>query len=181
MRTELSAIIQGCQRQEQLAQKLLYERFYHVGLGIARRYARGKQEAQEIVQDGFYKVFTKMDQYDPDYPFAPWFRRVIQRTAIDFYRLKKVPFSTEITEHDEDFAIDNTAIAELDYQDLLEVVQQLSPAYRLVFNLYVIDGYKHHEIAEQLQISVGTSKSNLAKAKRKIRELLAIRSSIYGN
>ena len=136
------------------------------------RYADKKEEANEMLNDGFYKIFTKIDQYDSDLPFRPWFKVVMANAAIDYHRRKKV-FKSDDFENTKAELIDDFNIEEqLVYEDLMKVIQQLPPAYRTIFNMYVVEGYKHHEIADKLDISVGTSKSNLSKAKNKLRALI---------
>jgi RNA polymerase sigma-70 factor (ECF subfamily) len=169
---ELKLILEGCKRQERLAQRLLFQRFYNFGMGLCMRYAANKEEAQEMLNDGFYKVFTKIDQYKMEFPFSPWLRTVIVHAAIDYHRRKKAFLVSDIEEEVEELFTDNSAFDNLVYEDIIKVIQQLTPAYRTVFNLYVIEGYKHFEIAAQLNISEGTSKSNLARAKKKLQSLL---------
>jgi len=150
----------------------LYYSFYGFAMGICLRYAKDRDEAVEILNDGFYKVLTRLDQYDPAKPFLPWLARIMTNTSIDHYRTElKHQVSTDITEleiQNEDTDIHS----KLNYDDLIRLIQTLPPGYRTVFNLFAIDGYSHEEIAEELGISVGTSKSNLFKARQKLRSLL---------
>lgn len=136
------------------------------------RYAKSKMEAQEILNDGFLKVFMKIEKYDVEKSFKGWLRRILINTALDNYRkYSKHYYLQDITSIPD--VQDNTDVqAQLAYEDLLAIIQQLSPAYRTIFNLHVIDGFKHEEIAEKLNISVGTSKSNLSKARENIRILI---------
>lgn len=141
-------------------------------MGICLRYANNKDEAVEILNDGFYKVLTRLDRYDPAKPFLPWLARLMTNTAIDHYRTElRHPITSDIAEmevHGADPAIDS----KLNYEDLIKLVQLLPIGYRTVFNLYSIDGYTHEEIGKQLGISIGTSKSNLFKARQKLRTML---------
>lgn len=171
-------IIEGCLRQNRLSQERLYQHFYGYAMSICLRYAKNRQEARVILNMGFLKVFNKLDQYSSDYPFQGWLRRILINTAIDHHRTlkKRLQFvaldhlSTKESSYDEDFSIDPSV-------DTLAVLQELSPAYRLVFNLYVMEGYKHHEIAEKLGISVNTSKTNLLRAKQKLKQLISSRTA----
>lgn len=171
-------LIEGCKTGSPAAQKQVFESMYGILLGVCMRYADDDDEAKDILQNGFIKVFKSIENYKGDGSFEGWIKRIVINTAIDNYRRKKVKpvvVDSELTdrlggelEDEEDYSI---------YQDIqvntvLESVQKLSPAYRTVFNLYVLEGYNHNEIAEMLDISVGTSKSNLSKARLNLRKLL---------
>jgi RNA polymerase sigma factor (sigma-70 family) len=152
---------------------LLYKEFYSYGMAICRRYALSNADAADILNAGFLKVFTHIEKYDAEKPFKAWLARIITNTAIDHYRVNlKFSDHDDVTSYEH---IGNAAAVydHLAYKDLLELVQELSPAYRTVFNLFAIDGYSHEEIAELLNISTGTSKSNLFKARQKLQEKLA--------
>lgn len=161
-----------CIRSEPGSQKKLYYNFYGFAMGICLRYARDRDEAVEILNDGFFKVLTHLEQYDPAKPFLPWLSRIMTNTAIDHYRSQlRQPITSDLTEmeiYGEDAAIES----KLNYDDLIRIIQNLPPGYRTVFNLYAIDGFTHEEIAGQLGISVGTSKSNLFKARQKLRMMI---------
>ena len=168
----ITLIIQACRGGNRAAQKRLYQLFFSYGMSVALRYSTAKAEAEDILNESFFKVFSRIDQYDENYEFKKWFRRIVVNTSIDYHRkykkLKIIP--SEILETS-DFD-NNTGWENLQYEDILKVIQLLSPGYRVVFNLYAIDGYKHQEIAEQLNISVGTSRSNYAKARKLLQEHL---------
>lgn len=162
---DLTALIEGCLKQERDSQKRLYQLFYGYAMSICLRYSRTKEEAVEILNDGFMKVFTKIDKYDPNRSFKGWIRRILINTAVDAYRQNhKHYFAEDISVLEHEVVVGNV-LDQMSYEMLIQLIQELSPAYRTVFNLYVIDGYSHEEIAEQLHISVGTSKSNLSKAR----------------
>jgi len=175
----LREIIEGCKREEKSAQKQLFNSFYSKMLGICLRYTKDKDRAQEVVQEGFIKIFDKLDEFDFKGSFEGWMRRIMVNASIDAIRKKKrTAFST-----DEEFLFENNSLYEEDdpleemliklkAEEALKAVQNLSPAYQTVFNLYVIENYSHAEIAEILDISEGTSKSNLAKAKQNLRKML---------
>jgi RNA polymerase sigma-70 factor (ECF subfamily) len=169
----LQLLIEGCRSKNRHSQRKLYEHFYGYGMSVALRYSESREEALEIVNDSFLKVFNRLDQYDPAFPFKVWFRKILINSSIDYFRkFHKHPKVLEITEIG-DLKDTNSTLFDISPEDnMLPVVQKLPPAYRIVFNLYVMEEYKHHEIAEMLDISVGTSKSNLARAKVKLRELL---------
>jgi len=169
----LRLIIEGCLHGNEQSQQRLYAYYYGFGLNIALRYSKNRREAEEIFNDAFLKVFKNLDKYDPQYSFRAWLRRIIANAAIDYFRKyqrNKINFSSnelpiDLGSNEDPFLNINPT------DDVLPIVQQLSPAYRMVFNLYVMEEYKHHEIASLLNITVGTSKSNLARAKVKLREL----------
>ncbi|NII84768.1 RNA polymerase sigma-70 factor (ECF subfamily) [Pedobacter sp. SG908] len=172
--------IQGCIRNERDSQKALYQHFYSFAMGICLRYANDRLDAAGILNDGFFKAFKNINKYEPTKAFLPWLGRIITNTAIDYYRANlKFTDQVDILDH-ENIAQVSSVYDKLAYHDLLALVQKLSAGYRTVFNLFAIDGYTHEEIAEMLGISVGTSKSNLFKARQKLQEMLkATESKTY--
>jgi RNA polymerase sigma-70 factor, ECF subfamily len=172
----LKELIEECARGEKPAQEKLFKQFYGKMMGVCMRYTKDQDRAQEVVQEGFIKVFDKLSEFDFKGSFEGWVRRIMVNASIDAIRKRnRGPFST-----DEDFIFDSAEPLEVesDFDDELtklkaehamRAIQSLSPAYRTVFNLYVIENYSHKEIAEILSISEGTSKSNLAKAKQNLR------------
>lgn len=172
MEKEIESFIEGCRRQNRADQQRLYARCYHYAMNIARRYAGNAETAEEVVNDSFFKVFTKIDRYDAQLPFRFWLRRIIINTAIDRFRsaLNARP-TVEMPEWYE--PEDGTDIIEkLTKEQVFNMLDQLSPAYRAVFNLYVVEGFTHEEIAETIGISVSGSKSNLSRARGQLRQLL---------
>ncbi len=166
------ALIKGCIKEDRLSQKELYRHFYAFSIGICLRYANNRADAEAIVNEGFFKIFTSIQKYDFSKPFVAWLSRVMSNTAIDHYRANlRFSHHDDITE--QEFATPYNAVYDkLNYQDLLALVQRLTPAYRTVFNMFAIEGYSHEEIAAKLNISVGTSKSNLFKARSKLMQWL---------
>ena len=129
-------------------------------------------EAKEVVNDGFMKVFTRIKQYQPESSFKGWLRRIMINASIDHYRRELKFQHHEPVENARSVWESETIITNLAHEELLKLVQQLSPAYRAVFNLYAIDGFNHEEIAKMLGIASGTSKSNLLKARENLRRML---------
>lgn len=169
----VSEIIKGCRKQRRKSQKKLYKMFYAYGMSITLRYADTRNHAAEILNDAFLKVFTNINSYDTEKPFKPWLRQIIVNTAINHFHKHKTSWKREDLELvQSELARKETITNGISYQEIIDLVQQLTPSYRLVFNLYVIEGYTHDEIAEKLGIAVGTSKSNLFKAKRNLQTLL---------
>jgi len=147
--------------------------FYAYGMSITLRYAESRDEAAAILNDAFIKVFTNIGKYDLDRPFKPWLRRIIVNTSINYYhRNKKIQRLENLEAAEGKLSTDEHITSGISYDEIITMVQQLTPGYRTVFNLYVIEGFKHREIADMLDISVGTSKSNLAKAKRNLQLIL---------
>ena len=140
-------------------------------MGICLRYSRTREEAVEIVNDGFMKIFKKLDKYSPGLSFKGWLRKVMINSAIDYYRKNEKHYHSLDISHGK-YETSETILDKLSEQDIIEAIQRLPPSYRMVFNLYVIEGYKHEEIANQLNISVGTSKSNLAIARNKLQKIV---------
>ncbi len=174
----ITLIIQACRTGNRAAQKRLYQLFFSYAMSVALRYSSAKTEAEDIINESFFKVFSKLDQYDENYDFKSWFRTILVNTSIDYHRkYKKLKtYSTEeVINEDVD---SNQGFDNLLYEDILKGIQLLSPTYRLVFNLYAIDGFKHQEIAEQLNISVGTSRSNYARARKFLQDHFAKHNEI---
>ena len=164
--------IEGCIRNDRNSQKALYKHFYSFAMGICLRYANNRLDAAGILNDSFFKAFKHIDKYEPSKAFIPWLGRIITNTAIDFYRTN-LKFAAHLDLEDVNDTIQVSVVHDkLAYNDLLKLIQELSPAYRTVFNLFAIDGYSHEEISDLLKISVGTSKSNLFKARVKLQEML---------
>ncbi len=145
---------------------MLYQHFFGYAMNICLRYTANRTEATEVLNEGFLKVFTKIEMYDQEKSLKGWIRRIMINSAIDYYRQnsRHTNNSSDI-ENAMKVSEQETVSSKLSYDEILSEIQTLSPGYRTVFNLYVIDGYTHEEIAGQLGISVGTSKSNLFKAK----------------
>ncbi|WP_027419423.1 RNA polymerase sigma factor [Crocinitomix catalasitica] len=173
---ELEEIVDGCIRGKRAYQKKLFEMYYGKMMAVCYRYAKDKDEAQDMVQNGFIKVFKKLDVYNFDGSLEGWIRRIMVNTAIDQIRKnKRDPFLVDddsLLQNEEEvqpFADADEFNLELKAETAIKAISELSPAYRTVFNMYVIEGFTHKEIANYLEISEGTSKSNLAKAKQKLR------------
>ncbi|WHZ09009.1 MAG: RNA polymerase ECF-type sigma factor [Cytophagales bacterium] len=130
------------------------------------------EEAKEIINDGFLKVFKKIAQYKQETSFEGWLRKIMVNTAIDHYRKESKHYDYYSTDKKTIEYGQTNIIDEMSHKELISLIQGLTPGYRAVFNLYVIDGYKHEEIAVLLHISVGTSKSNLSKAREILRTAL---------
>ena len=175
----LNELINGCLQNNRKFQEQLFKLYYGKMLVVSMQYTKDRDTAQEIVQDSFIKIFEKLNLFDNKGSLEGWIRRIVVNTAIDRIRKsKKDPF---LIDNDNDYMLGGTnpmeeledlSLSEEKSEIILEAIQQLSPAYRTVFNLYVIEDFTHKEIAEKLGISEGTSKSNLSKARVNIHKLI---------
>lgn len=176
---ELTYHVEACGRNSRESQKILYSSFYGYAMAICDRYAGNQDDAVEILNDGFLKIFKEIHNYRPAYAdvissFKGWLRKIMVYTSIDhFRRNQKHQVLTQLDNvvYQVPFASDD-ALDKISYEEIIRSVQLLSPGYRTVFNLFVIEGWSHDEIAEHLGISTGTSKSNLSKAKRQLQKIL---------
>ncbi len=175
----LEAIIHGCIKASRESQKELYSYYFSFAMGISMRYSSNYLEAEEIVNDSFLKVFTQLKKFKPSYQsyeasLMGWMKKIIMNTAIDSYRKYAKTHSISLIDdvHLEILDSVEMPIDKMAYDEIIRLIQKLSPTYRTVFNLYVIDGLKHEEVAAVLNISEGTSKSNLAKARANIQKML---------
>lgn len=166
--------VNGCMANDRYSQKMFYTHFFGYGMSVCLRYTRDREEATEVLNEGFLKVFTKLRMYDPEKSMKAWIRRIMINTAIDYYRSnKRHERGSEQLENALEVSSQENMISSLSYKEIIAEIQHLSPAYRAVFNMYVIDGFNHEEIAGKLDISVGTSKSNLSRARGILKKRLA--------
>ena len=170
MADTLQHIIDGCRERNPLAQKELYELFKSKMFGVCLRYAGNYDDAQDILQDGFIKVFEKIDQFGFKGAFEGWMRRIMVNTALEKYRsnYQVINIHDNVKEINNEYAEDFST--DIDARELIKFIQELSPKYRMVFNLYAIEGYSHKEISNMLGITEGTSKSNLSRARDILKE-----------
>lgn len=164
---DLLEIIAGCRKMEKKAQRCLYDRYAALFLGIAYRYSKSKEDAEDILQDAFVKILTRIDQYSETGSFEGWMKKILVNTAISHYRVsQKHDYHKDfdnIAETDiEDYEIDSN---EFTREELLESINELPHGFKIIFNLYAIEGYKHREISEMLEINIGTSKSQYCRAR----------------
>ena len=177
---DLSKILERCKKHERKAQKELYDVYSPILLGICIRYAKSKFEAEDVLQEGFIKILTKINDFKGDGSFEGWMKRIVVNTAISHYNKNK--------KHNEIYDIGD--INETDIkghtfesnnftsEELFKVIDNLPEGYKVVFNLYAIEGYKHKEIAEMLNINQNTSKSQYSRAKERLRQKLDAISKI---
>lgn len=165
-------VVEACKQENRDAQKQLYEFFYGEMMAVCLRYTHDRGEAAEILNDGFLKVFTRLDNYSQRHSLRGWIYRIMINTAIDHYRRNRKHHHVLDIEHARYTSLDNQIVSELSRGDLLRFVQQLPDSYRVVFNLYVIEGFAHQEIAQRLNITEGTSRSHLAKGRHKLQQMV---------
>ena len=167
-------LIQGCRHSDRLAQKFLYERFFGRVFGIAMRYTKNQEEALDILNTAFLKVFTSLDKYEDNSNLAGWIAKIVFNTAIDHVRRNTKYRQVMDFNIENDGAVGNDSLDNLQVEDLYKLIQKLPASSRSVFNLYVVDGYKHKEISEMLHISVGTSKWHLSNARKELQEMISV-------
>jgi RNA polymerase sigma factor (sigma-70 family) len=161
----IDSLLDGCKKGDRKAQESLYKALASKMMGVCMRYAKDTFEAEDILQMGFVKVFRKVSEFRSDGSFEGWIRRIMVNTAIETYR--KNLRSLNVVDIDEVYDQPQSTfdMGKLELNDLMKLVQQLSNGYRIVFNMYAIEGYSHKEIAKELGISEGASKSQLSRAR----------------
>lgn len=171
-------LIKQCTKGDRIAQKQLYDRFASRMLGVCLRYAQDYQTAEDILQEGFIKAFRHIERFRFEGSFEGWLRRIMVNTAIEAHRRKNNMYPILDVEQQEVEFYDEDALDKLAAEDLMAMINTLSPGYKTVFSLYAIEGFSHKEIAEQLNISEGTSKSQLARARYILMEMVEQRTGI---
>ena len=176
---ELELHIRGCALNNRESQKKLYSSFYGYAMSICHRYTNHEEDATEILNDGFLKVFVEIYRFKPAYTdtinsFKGWIRKIMIYTAIDHFRKNmKHRMTTELNETYMHLpGVDEDALSKISHEEIISAIKFLTPGYRTVLNLFIIEGFSHEEIAKELGISVGTSKSNLAKARKQLQKIL---------
>lgn len=176
----LKSCVEGCIRNERESQRRFYKYFYGFAHAVGQRYISNPEDIVEILNDAFLKVFKELYRFEPrqdslESSLRGWIRRILVNTCIDKLRNAKLKknFRTESDTQLYAVGTPESAMTSMSYAELLKCIERLTPAYKAVFNLHVIDGYSHEEISKLLGISIGSSKSNLAKARMRLQELLA--------
>jgi len=176
---ELKLTIQGCVLNDRLSQKKIYTSFYNYAMSICSIYTSNYEDSVEILNDGFLKVFKEIYRYQPAYAdhvlsFKGWLRKIMLYTAIDHFRKNhKNRFTKELdNEADLKSAPGEDALDRLSFKEIVTSMQKLTPGYRIIFNLFIIENFSHEEISKRLGISIGTSKSNLARGRKQLQKIL---------
>ncbi len=178
----IDELVKRCKANERKAQEMLYKQFASKMLGICLRYATDRMEAEDMLQNGFIKVFNKIEDYRGDGSFEGWMRRIMVHSSIEYYRkYHKMGQLVDIEDAAGHTSVDAQATSTLAANELMALIQQLAPGYRIVFNLYAIEGYSHREIAEITGISEGASKSQLSRARSVLKEqIVKMEGKRYG-
>lgn len=178
---KLQQLIEGCKKQDRYSQQRLYQEFYGFAMRICIRFVSNTYEASEVLNEGFFKAFTHIDKYNDTKPFQAWLSKIMHNASIDYYRSNFKNNQMEELDSADRVEVDAEIEKKLEYDDLLAMVQSLSPAYRAVFNLYAIDCYSHEEIAKVLGITEGSSRSNLHKAREKLKQMIISATKVNVN
>ena len=166
-------LVSGCLQGKSSSQKALYEKYKVQLFRVCLRYATDHAEAEDMLQDGFIKIFSDLHQFSFQGPLGAWMRRVVVNIALQHIRKnKRLTMSEEIENIADEYQTDASVFSKMNVEGLTKLIQKLPDGYRVVFNMYVIEGYSHKEIAAQLNIQVNTSKSQLSKAKATLRKML---------
>lgn len=174
---ELAELIVKCKKQERSAQNVLYHQYAPLFFSICLRYIKTNATAEDVLVQAFFKIFNSIDNFKNEGSFEGWMKRIVVNECLMELRRKK-NFSLTVSLDDIDIPIEVDYQDQLEYDDVLNLLDELPDGYRTVFNLYVIEGFKHREIAEMLGISVNTSKSQLILARRKLQQLFKKKSII---
>ncbi len=175
---ELEKIIKSCIEGKRKAQEELYKLFSKKMYGVCLCYSKDYTQAEDVLQEAFVKIFQNIKQFQNKGSFEGWIRKIVVNTALEKFRKQHLLLDErEVYNYHDNFSYDDI-ISDITAKDLLQLVQELSPQYRMVFCLYAIDGYSHEEIADQLGISEGTSKSNLSRARKILQDKV---NTYYGN
>ena len=169
---EISKLVKGLKQHDRKSQEAVYERYFGLMMSIGMRYCEDWDDSKDVVNNAFLKIFTKIDHYTGKGSFEGWMKRTVVNTALDHLKAKKME-KVDVDQIDafgEDVFVENTVLSDIGSDDILKLVQELPDATRAVFNLYVIEGYKHKEISEMLNISEGTSHWHLLNARKLLQQ-----------
>jgi len=170
-------IVQGCLRGEKSFQKLLYDQYSQKMYSVCLRYSRGQDQAKDLLQEGFIKVFQSLNTFKGEGSFEGWVRRIMVNGCLEFLRKPENKiFHEDVNDLQSELSFEPN-MRKLDVQYVLRRIQELAPGYRAVFNLFVVEGYQHQEIAKMLGISESTSKSQLSRARKLLQEMLSVEFS----
>jgi RNA polymerase sigma-70 factor (ECF subfamily) len=173
MSTSEQEMIRGCIQGDRHCQKMLYDRFAGKMLAVCMRYAKDRAEAEDMLQEGFIKVFLNIERYKHEGSFEGWIRRIMIFTAINLFKYRTRKFQEDLDYEDYDAPYQDDLIEKISVKELLALIQQMPEGYRMVFNLYAIEGYTHNEIGQILGIAEGTSKSQYARARTYMQQVIA--------
>jgi RNA polymerase sigma factor (sigma-70 family) len=166
-------IINGCINGERQWQKRLYDSYASKMLGVCMRYAKDRSEAEDMLQEGFIKVFQNIDRFKHEGSFEGWIRRIMVFTSINAYKHRSRKFQEDLDNEEIDAPYNDDIVDKISAKEIIMLMQHMPEGYRMVFNLYAVEGYTHKEIGEMLNIAEGTSKSQFSRARMFMQQLLA--------
>ncbi|MEM9298344.1 MAG: RNA polymerase sigma factor [Bacteroidota bacterium] len=179
--TSENSLISGCKNGDRKSQRQLYDQYASKMMMVCLRYSKSDQEAEDILQESFIKVFDKIKGFKEESRLIYWIKRIVINTALNHGRKKLYMFPMVNINEVERQDNDDISISSLQLQELLKMIHELPSGCQIIFNLYAIEGYNHNEIADMLEISVGTSKSQYARARYLLREMIGKEEITYGN
>ncbi|MBK8627644.1 MAG: sigma-70 family RNA polymerase sigma factor [Saprospiraceae bacterium] len=180
---DINSIISSCLKNERQGQQALVVQYLSYSKSICLLYSQNTMDVEEMVNDGFIRVFSNLSKYDSSRSFKSWLRAIFINSCIDHYRKNKSFAMTSSLDDAMEYELEyqTTVIDDMAAEDLLALIQDLTPVYRMVFTLYVVEGYNHREIADMLGIQEGTSKSNLRDARKKLQQMVYERYGQYNH
>lgn len=172
-------LIDKCLQGNQRAQKALFEKFSRKMMSVCMRYVSDREQADDVLQDGFVKVFSHLNSFKREGSFEGWIRRTMINTSLDYIRKKqKLNLDVDISEADYLVGEEETSLGKMRVEELMAIIQEMPTGYRMVFNLYVIEGYTHQEIGEELGVTESTSKTQFRKARAYLMNIIGERENI---
>ncbi len=172
-------LIEGILKKKRWAQKQLYEEYFEVLMPICLRYAGTREEAEDVLHESYIKIYKSIDKYKPGTSLKGWMSRIVVNTSIDHYRKRIKKKTVELDNVYHLKTREEDALQTLSVEEIITAMRQLSYMYRTIFNMFVVEGYPHKEIAKTLKISESTSRSNLVKARKKLKEILLSKDKFY--
>jgi RNA polymerase sigma factor (sigma-70 family) len=169
---DFADILKGCSRGDLKAQEHLFKTYYGFVMRISLRFSSSRDNASEITNDSFLKIFRKIDTHRSEYEFAAWVRRIVVNTALDYYRKEKKYVSERSLDEAFNEPADDSVIDRLNAEEIIKLINSLPMIYRYTFTLFEIEGFSHDEIAKQLGVTASTSRSNLTRAKKMLRQMI---------
>jgi RNA polymerase sigma factor (sigma-70 family) len=166
-------LIAKCIAGDRAYQEVLYQKYCRKFMGMCLRYSRNREEAEDMLQEGFYKIFSSLNQYKATGSFEGWMRKIILNTILEALRKRQLMFVEADLSNLLDEPVYENLWSDLNAKELVMLINQLPPGYRVVFNLFAVEGYSHREIAEQLGINEGTSRSQFAKARKQLQQMIS--------
>jgi len=165
-------LVSGCAKGDRAMQKALYDQYASRMLTVCMRYSKNREDAEDILQEAFIKVFNKIESFRKESTLGYWIKRIVINTALNYHRKSVYLYPHFDIDDMHQLGDDEVLVSDYNYRDLLKLLQSLPQGCQVIFNLYAVEGYKHKEIAELLNISEGTSKSQYARAKSLIKDMI---------